>query len=72
MKTDYQKFLVRCTQCGGNTSKQYARAHGGFCKTCCEGESGGRKPWGGERDGDTHHDYIASGARAAGVSFSDC
>jgi hypothetical protein len=35
------KFLVRCNQCGGNTSTKYARTHQGLCKGCVEGTSAG-------------------------------
>lgn len=30
----YRQFCTTCLQCGGNTSKAYARAHDGLCKTC--------------------------------------
>ena len=36
MNTFNSQFLTRCA-CGGTTSKQYARAHGGKCKTCVTG-----------------------------------
>lgn len=65
---NHQQFLCACKSCGHPTSRQYARLHDGKCKHCVIGVEG-RKT--GERN-DTYHDYIASGAYAAGVSFSDC
>jgi hypothetical protein len=37
--TDYKLFCVKCSDCGGNTSKQYARSHQGKCKSCFTGEA---------------------------------
>ncbi len=37
--SDYRKFLVRCSDCGANTSKQYARANAGKCKACAHPET---------------------------------
>lgn len=34
---NFQKFLTTCTVCGRSTSKTYARAHNGQCKTCVTG-----------------------------------
>lgn len=37
-KTDqHTPYLIHCTGCGGTTSKAYARAHGGQCKSCSSG-----------------------------------
>ena len=30
-------YLIRCTECGANTSKQYARKNNGRCKACVTG-----------------------------------
>lgn len=32
----FKQYLVKCSACGGNTSKKYAREHDGKCKTCSE------------------------------------
>ena len=34
---NYRKFHTRCCQCGGTTTKRFAREHAGKCKTCFEG-----------------------------------
>lgn len=36
------QYLTNCAECGGRTSKKYAREHGGKCKECATGESGER------------------------------
>lgn len=36
MAFDYKRFCVSCSNCGGLTSKKYARAHNGQCKNCAE------------------------------------
>jgi hypothetical protein len=69
MYRDYKKFLCACVTCGQNTSKSFARAHAGQCKQCAEPETKRQTP--GERS-DLYNDWVCSGARAAGVSFSDC
>lgn len=35
---NYKQFCVKCTGCQGITSRAYARAHNGLCKTCVTGE----------------------------------
>lgn len=37
--TDYKRFLVPCRDCGAKTSKKYAAANAGRCKTCVTGIS---------------------------------
>jgi hypothetical protein len=32
-----QKYVTQCARCRCTTSKKYARAHGGYCKSCVEG-----------------------------------
>jgi hypothetical protein len=61
----FKQFQTRCA-CGGITTKKFAREHGGKCKQCVDPTQVK------VRDNDTYHDWVASGARAAGVSFSDC
>lgn len=34
--SNYSRFLVKCA-CGATTSRTYARANGGKCKTCVTG-----------------------------------
>ena len=70
MNNDYKQFLTTCS-CGRKTSKEYAAAHGGKCKTCAEPEKFKVRLDDGNQQ-DLYHDYVASGACAAGVSFSDC
>lgn len=36
--SNFARFLTSCTQCGGKTSRTYARANGGKCKECVTGE----------------------------------
>lgn len=40
---NYQRFLVRCSSCGSNTSKKYAAAHAGQCKACAEPEKASKR-----------------------------
>ena len=35
-----KQYLTRCSNCGGKTSKKYAKEHTGQCKVCVTGESG--------------------------------
>lgn len=35
--TRFQQFCTSCSDCGGSTSKSYARQHDGKCKTCVTG-----------------------------------
>jgi len=37
MNRDYRRFTVPCVDCGMLTSKPYARAHEGKCKSCATG-----------------------------------
>lgn len=62
-------YLRRCP-CGRKTTHAYARAHDGKCKLCAEGID--TRPKRVTENGDTYHDWVASGAMAAGVSYSDC
>lgn len=32
------RFCTSCSQCGGTTSRAYAKAHDGACKFCSTGE----------------------------------
>lgn len=34
----YAMYQASCVNCGGTTSKKYAREHGGQCKSCVTGE----------------------------------
>lgn len=70
MAKDFRKFLCYCVTCNRKTNKAYAKTHFGQCKYCATGIDTAMKDSG--QINDTYHDYIASGARAAGVSFSDC
>ena len=45
-ENSFSLYLTRCSVCGGKTSKKYARANGGKCKSCVSGvprESSGPK-----------------------------
>lgn len=64
-----QQWTTSCGQCGDVTSRKYAREHDGKCKACVTGIPKAVKSSGESQD--RYHDYIASGAYAAGVSFSD-
>jgi reverse gyrase len=35
--TRFQQFCTTCSNCGGSTSKAYARQHDGKCKACASG-----------------------------------
>ncbi len=37
MASNYKTFTCNCAQCGGLTSKSYARLHNGQCKICVTG-----------------------------------
>lgn len=37
-------YLTKCNTCGGNTSKAYARQHGGQCKKCADPDSAAKCP----------------------------
>jgi len=34
MNDEYKQFLTRCIVCRAQTTKRYARAHSGKCKSC--------------------------------------
>lgn len=40
--TRFSQYLVACSDCGEKTSRQYARKHGGKCKSCVTGEDSTR------------------------------
>jgi hypothetical protein len=35
--SQYSQYLVKCTSCGGSTSKAFARKNAGNCKACVTG-----------------------------------
>jgi reverse gyrase len=37
MYSNFKQYCTRCSNCGGNTSKHYARQHDGKCKLCATG-----------------------------------
>jgi predicted RNA-binding Zn-ribbon protein involved in translation (DUF1610 family) len=39
MNTGYTQYQATCTECGGTTTRTYAREHSGKCKTCITGVS---------------------------------
>lgn len=41
--TRFQQFCTSCNECGGSTSKSFAKAHDGKCKTCVTGVYSGPK-----------------------------
>lgn len=43
MRTNFERFCIRCVDCGATTSKAYARAHNGQCKSCVTGVYHGPK-----------------------------
>lgn len=36
--SNFARFLTSCAQCGGKTSRAYARANSGKCKECVTGK----------------------------------
>lgn len=48
MSGRYGQYLTNCSGCGGRTSKSYARANAGRCKSCVTGVQAPTREW---RDG---------------------
>lgn len=66
----FSQYLTNCICCGSATSKAYARKNAGKCKACVTGQP--KETFDAGDRTDRYHDYVASGAAAAGISFSDC